>query len=297
LNPKEQGLLLLTSHLGDAQRPALTVAQFRLLSQCVRASDIPRDTGELTVEHVMALGYNRPSAQRIISLLAEQDRLRLYLQEAAALGCVPISRISDTYPLVIRKRLGLNSTGCLWAKGDLSLLKNPTVSLVGSRSLHPENAAFAEEAGRQAALQGLTLVSGNARGADTLAQEACLAAGGSVISVVADELSKIPERKGVLYLSEDSFDLPFSPQRALSRNRVIHALGYLCLVAQSNAGFGGTWDGTTGNLRNHISPVYCFDDGSEAVQQLSQMGATLIGMEHLREYSALQPQIRNLIDQ
>ena len=40
--------------------------------------------------------------------------------------------------------------------------------------MRQENRTFAEEVGRQAALQGLTLVSGNARGADRAAQESCV---------------------------------------------------------------------------------------------------------------------------
>ena len=87
------------------------------------------------------------------------------------------------------------------------------VALVGSRELREENWKFAAEVGRQAALQGYVLVSGNARGADRTAQEACLAAGGKVICVVADDLWKQPLRENILYLSEDDFEEGFSAQR------------------------------------------------------------------------------------
>jgi len=163
------------------------------------------------------------------------------------------------------------------------------VALVGSRDIGPENKAFAAEMGRRAALQGYTLVSGNARGADRTAQSACLKAGGRVVSVVADSLAEKPLQERVLYLSEEDFDGEFSAQRALRRNRVIHALGEKNFVAQVNAGFGGTWDGTVKNLRNAWSPVFCFDDGSEGAAQLSQMGAVMIGMKDLQDIRALAP--------
>ena len=169
------------------------------------------------------------------------------------------------------------------------------ISLVGSRDLRGINRAFAEAVGCEAARQGIALVSGNARGADRTAQEACLAAGGKVICVVADELEKYPLEKNTLYLSEDSFDLPFSSQRALSRNRVIHTLGYLTIVAQCSMGTGGTWDGTTRNLRNGWSPVYCFSDGSAAGEELRQLGATLISKEQLTDLSGLYPDVNRLI--
>ena len=105
--------------------------------------------------------------------------------------------------------------------------------MVGSRELGEENRIFAENVGRQAALQGYVLVSGNAKGADSTAQESCLTGGGSVICVVADELEKHPVQKNVLYLSEDGFDMVFSPYRALQRNRIIHSLGSCTFVAQS----------------------------------------------------------------
>ena len=297
MTPAEQGFLLLTSHLGDLTRKVLTVAQFRVLAQAVRSSQMPDGNGELTEKELMAMGFNRPSAQRILSLLSEQERLLLYLKDGERWDCVPVSRVSKDYPLVLRKRLGLDSPGCLWLKGDMSVIDRPKIALVGSRELNERNRAFAEEAGRQAAKQGFTLVSGNARGADTVAQDACLAAGGSVISVVADSLCEHARRKGVLYVSEDGYDLPFTSQRALSRNRLIHALGNITVVAQCHFGSGGTWDGTRRNLRNIWSPVFCLNDGTAVAKELVQMGATGIGIEELQDYAALIGCSGNLFDQ
>ena len=98
------------------------------------------------------------------------------------------------------------------------------------------------------ARQGYTLVSGGARGTDREGQEACLAAGGRVIAVLAAPQGA-PPVPNLLLCWEDSFDLPFSPARALSRNRIIHILGEKTLVAQTSPGFGGTWNGTEENLR------------------------------------------------
>lgn len=130
-------------------------------------------------------------------------------------------------------------------------------------------------------------MSGNARGADRAAQEACLRAGGKVISIVADELWKHPLRENVLYLSEEDYDSPFTKPRALSRNRCIHALGRMVFVAQSGLEKGGTWDGTARNLRFGWSPVACFRDGSEASRELEQMGAYLIDLEDLENFDNL----------
>lgn len=284
MNARERGFLLLCGHLGNPERKPLTTAQFRTLAGRVEAMERHASQRELEDADLTALGYDREAAERIVSLLSEEELLDFYLEKAARAGCVPITRVSADYPLLLRKRLGLLSPGCLWARGDLSMLTEPAVAVVGSRDLLPENRRFASEAGRQAALQGYVLVSGNARGTDRTAQEACLAAGGRVISVVADELWKQPLRERVLYLSEEDWDEPFSAQRALSRNRCIHALGTKTFVAQTGMERGGTWDGTVKNLRFGWSPVYGFDDGSEGMNYLALLGAQLIPPEALGSF-------------
>lgn len=283
----EAGFLLLTCRLGNPDRKVLSTAQMRTLSQRMRDYSVDDPDRDLNADDLMKLGFGQEMAHRIVSLLDEEELLTHYLRKAHKAGCTPVPRISPLYPRILRDRLGDEAPGCLWAKGDLEILKNPMISLVGSRDLNPKNAEFAREAGLQAALQGYTLVSGNARGADKTAQDACLTAGGRVISIVADSLEKHPLKENVLYLSEEDFDEDFSAQRALSRNRCIHALGEKVLVAQASYQHGGTWDGTVKNLRFHWSEVFCFGDGSPAVELLCQMGANSIRLEELSDLHAL----------
>ena len=292
----ERGFLLLTSLLGNPMRRPLTVAQFRVLTQRMQGVTGHPEDRDLVPGDLLALGYGMEMAERIVQMLSEEELLDHYLMRAKKLGCVPVTRVSEGYPLVVRKRLGMDSPGCLWARGDLSLLQEPCIALVGSRELQQENWEFAAEVGRQAALQGYVLVSGNARGADRTAQESCLAHGGKVISVVADELWKQPLREHVLYLSEEDYEEGFSAQRALSRNRVIHALGLKTFVAQVSLKMGGTWDGTVKNLRFGWSPVYGFQDGSEAMELLIQMGLWPVKMEDLQSFYYLPQSEQNFLD-
>lgn len=289
MTPREEGFLLLTCQLGDPNRKVLTTPQLRNLFRNMGKLCLPEKVRELEEKDLGALGCSKELSRRILELLGRTEQLRWYLKQAKIQGCTPITRVSQGYPLILRKRLGLESPGCLWAKGDVSLLDAPAVALVGSRSIAPRNLAFAREVGRQAARQGYTLVSGNANGADRAAQEACLEVGGRVISVVADSLQDKEEQEGLLYLSLDSFDAPFSPARALHRNRIIHALGQLTFVAQCSQGTGGTWDGTVTNLRQSLSPVFCFRDGTAAMEALQSMGAWGISKENLQDFSRLIP--------
>ena len=206
----ERGFLLLTSPLGDPLRKPLTVAQFRQLAARAREMEMPMEDRDLTRGDLLKLGYDRDFAYKILHLLSQEDLLEHYLRRCKKVGCSVISRIGEEYPGVLRKKLDPDSPAALWTKGDMSLLSKPAVALVGSRDIGPENRSFAWEVGAQAARQGYVLVSGNARGADRIAQTACLRAGGEVIIVVADELEKHTQEEKCMYISEDGFAEGFS---------------------------------------------------------------------------------------
>ncbi len=297
MTAREQGFLLLTGYLADPECKPLTIAQFRNLT--LRASQLqkPEQDREMTQEDIISMGFDRAFAQRVVDLLSRTEQLQWYLERGRRNGCVPITRISQAYPQRLRDRLGAEAPGVIWAKGDVSLLQRPAIALVGSRDLYSENREFARLVGKQAALQGYTLVSGDARGADRTAQDSCLEHGGTVISIVSDELENHAAAENVLYLSETGFDLAFSSHRALQRNRLIHCLGSKTFVAQCALDKGGTWSGTKNNLRFGWSPVFCFRDGSDASRELKELGAVWIEAERLNDIAALKSAEMNFIDQ
>lgn len=296
MNARERGFLLLNSHLGDPERKIMTLPQLRMLAQRVSMAERPEEERDICIPDLLKLGFSRELAERILRLLEDEDVLEHYLKRGQRAGCIPVTRADSDYPLLLRQRLGLDSPGCLWIKGDKSLLNTPAIALVGSRDLDMPNRMFAEAVGIHAAKHGLTLVSGNARGADRTAQGACLNAGGCVISIVADELEKHPQRENLLYVSEDGFELAFSAPRAISRNRCIHALGRMVFVAQASLEKGGTWDGTVKNLRHGWSSVACFRDGSKASAALEQMGAYLIDRDDLADLGSLMEENNSFLD-
>ncbi len=289
MNPREAGFLLLGSCLGDPARRPLTPPQLQRLAARVRLHPIPgADEEELTPAHLFKLGCSHSEAEHIVSLLSETDRLSAYLDRAGALGLQCLTRANPRYPRRLMRALGDRAPSVLWFDGNLDLLQRTGLSLVGSRELRPENRAFAQAAGLQMARQGYVLVSGGARGADAAAQASCLTGGGQVIAVLAGPLTGASHRN-LLLCCEDSFDLPFSPARALSRNRLIHILGEKTLVAQAAFGSGGTWAGATENLRRGWSPVFCFTDGSPGAKALLERGATGVTISQLTDFSSLQP--------
>ncbi len=287
MTPREQGYLLLTAYLGDYDREVLTMSQYQQLLQDIRQLPLPQRSGGITEEVILSLGYSTAFARQVTGLLSQRKLLHTYLTSAKKHDCYPLLPITESYPEAVRQKLGVQMPCSIWAKGNVELLRTPIVSLVGSRDLWEENERFAYYVGMQAAFQGYTLLSGNARGADRTAQNSCLAHGGKVISIVADRLMDCPNDDNILYLSEDGFEFSFSGRRALSRNRLIHCMGQCVFVAQLQAYRGGTWSGTSANLKNRWSPVFYFDDGSKDTAVIARLGAKGIDGHALGDIAAL----------
>ena len=268
---------------------ALSLAQARELSRRARAAGIGEEDPfrDVTVKDVRRLGYSEYEAGHIVSLLSRERQLDGYLLAAEKADVAVITRLDAQFPQRLREQLGARCPAALFCRGDLRLLQRPCISVVGSRHLASPGAQFAAQAGRLAAKEGFTLCSGDAMGADRTAQEACLRGGGSVLIFPATELVYCPIRKNTLYVAEGGFELGFSAQRALGRNRFIHAMGEKTLVAQTSFGKGGTWNGSLDNLQHEYSPLFVFDDGSEGTRALCARGATPV--QALTSLQALTP--------
>ena len=78
----------------------------------------------------------------------------------------------------------------LWYAGDLGLVQRRAVSIVGTRAVSAEGAARARRLARELAHAEMVVVSGLARGVDTEALNAAMAAGGRVIAVIGTPLDK-----------------------------------------------------------------------------------------------------------
>ncbi len=289
----EEGLLLLCCKLGQSVKP-LSAAEYKQM-RALAAAKKPAigSLGDVTPAYLSSLGYGEEMTGRILSLLDRPQVLLNYL--SAHEDVRVITRLDEErFPRRLR-RLGIDCPAALFCKGDLRLLNTRCIAAVGSRALYSRGRAFAREVGKHAASEGFTLVSGNAAGADSAAQKACLEAGGKVICFVPDELTKYPETENVLYCSAYGYDLPFSTARALSRNLLIHALGELTFVAQCPSTSGGTWSGTSENLKRGLSDVYVLNDGSKGVNALIALGAVPVD-DRLPPISELQPPQLSIFD-
>ena len=82
----ERGFLLLSSSLGDPARRPLTTSQLRVLADRSWHLDASVPERDIRPEDLIDLGYGRAMAQRIVSLLSQEDVLEHYLKAAPGRG-------------------------------------------------------------------------------------------------------------------------------------------------------------------------------------------------------------------
>lgn len=252
--------------------------------------------GELTERELLRLGASPEEAERVLERLEQKQALGQHLSVLSRLGITVLTRLSPEYPQRLRQVLGGNAPMLLYCAGNLSLFGTRCMALVGSRQLRRPGREFAEAAGRAMAEQGFTYVSGGAAGADTAGCNGAAAGQGRAILFLADSLEeRMGKLKGelasgrLLLVSEYGYDHPFSAGRAMSRNRLIHAMGEKVFIAQSDYGTGGTWSGVMENLKAGWSPCYICDAEPEdpGTLGLAERGCVPIGKKALEDLRSL----------
>jgi DNA processing protein len=145
------------------------------------------------------------------------------------------------YPLDVRLP---NRPEVLLAEGDdPGALDRPCVAVVGTRAATPNGLDDARELGATLARAGITVVSGLAIGIDAAVHEGALAAGGSVIGVVATGLDVVyPRRHRSLFervraagliISELAYGTQPSRYAFPVRNRIIAGLAEITVVVEA----------------------------------------------------------------
>jgi DNA processing protein len=136
----------------------------------------------------------------------------------------------------------------LWAKGDVSLLNRPAVSMVGARNASSLGVRMARRLGQGLAEAGLTVVSGLARGIDAAAHEAALEGEGRTVAVMAggidviypaenDALAQAIDEKGCR-ISEHPPGLEPQARHFPLRNRIVAGLSRAVIVVEAAAKSG-----------------------------------------------------------
>ena len=147
----------------------------------------------------------------------------------------------EEYPKKLRQIS--DSPPVLYCKGKTKILNKPSVAVIGARGCSNYGSLMAKELGRQLAAVGIVVVSGMARGVDSICQSACLEYGGESIGVLGSgvEVCYPPEHKALYEELQVkgalvSENLPFtkpSPGLFPLRNRIISGLADIIVVVEA----------------------------------------------------------------
>ena len=179
---------------------------------------------------------------------------------------------------------------CLYCSGDLSILSDWQIALVGSRKSSDYALSHTFEFAKQLAARGVVITSGLALGVDTKAHEGALAAQGKTIAVLGTGIDTIyPKRNTAIaqqilaqagcVISEYAPGAPAEVWRFPARNRLISGLSQAVLVMEGNVKSGSMITARLAMEQGrdvYALPGQINNPNSTGVHQLIKQGAGLI---------------------
>ncbi len=189
---------------------------------------------------LVAAGLSPKLAERVVQARASLDVDKL-IQDAERQGIQILTWDSPTYPPHL-KQID-QPPPVLYLKGEITSEDVWAVGIVGTRAVTAYGRQVTEELAATLARNGITIVSGLARGVDAIAHSAALKAGGRTLAVLGSGIDRIypPEHRGLAEkISEQGAVLsdyaPSTPPESANfppRNRIISGLSLTVVVIEA----------------------------------------------------------------
>lgn len=263
-----QVVLLLMARLtvrSDTAADPLTHGEFNRLALAMAETGLrPADLLSAGA-HAFIAEQTTIDSVRLRRLLERSMSLAVATEGWTNAGFWILSRADEEYPRRLRERLKGKAPVLLFGCGDTSLLDAGGLAVIGSRNVDQEGAAFTADAAKAAAAEGIQVISGGARGVDSIAMESALERGGNVTGVLANDLAKTSRSASareaisdgrLCLVSPSQPEARFEAWRAMDRNKSIYALSDWALVIASDLRKGGTWAGAKENLDQGWVPLF-----------------------------------------
>ena len=218
-------------------------------------------------------------AYRIMELLKRGGQLAVELENLSQMGVWILTEFEDYYPSRFISRLGKKRPPVIFGAGDISLLNDGGLAIVGSRDVDEGGSQFTQKIASFCSDHSINVISGAARGVDRFAIKSAIDNGGKSVGVLADSLLQFIKSKNTRELILNNTltvithfhpKVGFSVSKAMSRNKLIYALSDFTLVVSSAKGSGGTWSGATEAMEKNYATVLVRDgdnipDGNTAL--------------------------------
>ena len=206
--------------------------------------------------------------EAVKALMKRSASIEFALDEMSKMGINICTFLDEEFPHRVHDILKDFCTPMFYTCGNSEINKNRCVGYVGSRNIGSDDEKWTQSRIAKNVSDGFTVVTGGAKGIDTVALNNCIENGGQAILFVPDNMSaKIGEsfiRKNIIdnKLLVYSHVSPFAPKTrnsfvssAIERNKYIYAMSKATVVVRSDEGKGGTWSGATQTLKHKWSVV------------------------------------------
>lgn len=202
-----------------------------------------------------SLGIQPQVAQNIYDTKEEAVRL----QDELVRSKIDMCWLDDEkFPEGIKNLKSGNIPSVLFYKGNLELVNQKCVGFTGSRKVSDSGIRITEESVRQLSKEGVTIVSGYAKGVDMTAHRTALQEGGNTIFVIVEgllknkikrEVKELLDDKNHLFVSQFLPNLTWSATNAMKRNNTIIGLSDVMMLIESGME-GGTFNAGEQSLKN-----------------------------------------------
>jgi predicted Rossmann fold nucleotide-binding protein DprA/Smf involved in DNA uptake len=307
MNSNSNAIFTLCSHLcvGDNVIPLEPKEWGDLAKKLMDAGLQPESIFELSrAEFKDKLLLSEEYTDRIFRLIDRNASLSFELSQLQNMGVFAITRADKEYPSKLKKVLGNNCPPIFYVAGDLSLLDYKYIGYVGSRTVSEDDIIFTKETVFKTVNSGFGVVSGGAKGIDTVSEESALEMGAPIIEYLSDSMLKKMKKSSVvraiankkmLLLSVVKPDAGFNVGIAMMRNRYIYAQSSGTVVVRSEYNKGGTWAGAVENLKYGWCKELCWDKKTyQGNKALIQQGAIPVGSDWDGNIEALESSIAKL---
>lgn len=247
----------------------------------------PAAAWQASEAELLRIGFDQRAIQSFLEARASLD-LDKALARVEAAGIKLLTWNSPDYPRYLREIA--NPPPLLYLRGELSPADQWAVAIVGTRRLTTYGRQVTQELAAGLARNGVTIVSGLARGIDSIAHKAALEAGGRTLAVLGSGLDclypaenrslaeKIQAGQGAI-LTEYALGVQPEARNFPPRNRIISGLSLGVVVVEAGLTSGALITAAFALEQDRevfAVPGNVHSPASQGANRLIQRGAKLV---------------------
>ena len=299
MNLNSKAIVILCSHLcvGENVKPYEPTEWAKFAERLKNVNIEPHEVLSFSNDDFKSkFDFGTDEISRINRLIERSGSIAFEVERYANIGVNIMTRADECYPKVLKQKLGKSCPPIFYYAGDPALAGKKCMGVVGSRNICADDEMFTVKTVEKSSSEGLAIVSGGAKGVDSVAQAHAIETGNFCIEYISDSLIKKIKQKNIvgavlggrlLILSVAKPDAGFFTGFAMMRNKYIYSQADYTVVVKSDYNKGGTWAGAVDNLKKPKSVTYCWNNPKyEGNMALINKGAIPINDEWDVDFSA-----------